>query len=503
MKKNILLAIVAFMCSVAAMAQEGTIEKYLKWNFDGQTLTIELKQNSKKTTMSIPNYDNLTNKAPWLSKKMVRNIKKLNIGEGIDRIGSCAFAGCTNLTDVVFQSGTDLTEIGWGAFMNCTNLHTISFPPSVKHISTVAFANCRGISNLKVPDQCRVEDQAFINCTGIKSLDISPTSTIGLYVFAKEDEVDGILRHSLYNEELRRVPAYMNLQNCHEYGIANEALEKLIGKGSVANMVDYDEPTSVVDKVIPTSSYSRQETYALIIGNQNYRFNSEVSYAIHDARVFAQYCEQTLGIPAHNIHVAEDATKQMINEEEFSWLEEGITDRADKKLIFYYAGHGVPDTKNKNKAYLLPCDVRGTNPRFGIALDDLYDRIGKLGFGQTAIFMDACFSGVNRSNDGVNDGMRAVAIEQEEVAVADPSLVVFSAAQGNETAQGYTEQGHGLFTYYLLQNLQETQGRSTFGELSDYITKNVSETARTLILRKDQTPTTQSSGDNKWRKWSF
>ena len=72
---------------------------------------------------------------------------------------------------------------------------------------------------------------------------------------------------------------------------------------------------------------------------------------------------------------------------------------------------------------------------------------------RTTVFLDACFSGVNRMNEGVAEGLRAVEIEADDAELGNGSLVVFSAAQGNETAQGYPKQGHGLFTYYLLKAL--------------------------------------------------
>ena len=196
-------------------------------------------------------------------------------------------------------------------------------------------------------------------------------------------------------------------------------------------------------------------TFVLIIGNQNYRFASNVPYAIHDARVFAEYCKKTLGVPAGNIHIAEDATKQMILEEEIEdWLSK-MPNRDQRKLIVYYAGHGVPDTKDKNKAYILPTDVRGVNPQRGIALDALYSKLGDLAFEQTSVFLDACFSGVGRT-DPVVPELRAVEIKPAKATFGEGSVVVFSAAQGNETAQGYPEEGHGLFTYYLLKELQTT-----------------------------------------------
>lgn len=495
------------MCSAVSFAQsaktEGTINKYIQWAFDGQTLTLRNSDVAHHGDMNMPDYDNLVAKSPWHKKKLTRNIRRVVIEEGINRIGSCAFAGCTNLTEVVFKS-TDVREIGWGAFMNCTNLHDLSLPSNLGLIETVAFANCSSIPSLRIPDQCRVGEQAFISCTNIKMLDISPTSLIGTYAFAKEDELDGTIRHSLYNGELQRLPTYITAKNCNEYGIAQATVEKYYGKFGEGHFVDYDAITSHVDSLIPSSSYTHDNTYALIIGNQNYRFNSDVPYAIHDARTFEKYCWKTLGIPSGNVHRIDDATKQMIYEEEFSWLENDVEDPATKKLIVYYAGHGVPDTKDKNKAYLLPTDVRGTTPQFGIALDDFYERLGNLGFEQTYVFLDACFSGVNRDNEGVNEGLRGVAVDYGTVEVTNPQMVVFSAAQGNETAQGYHKEGHGLFTYFLLKELQDTNGSNIrLGNLSDNIINNVRVTAPTLNLRKKQTPTIQSPSDNNWRSWQL
>ncbi|WP_321436645.1 hypothetical protein [uncultured Bacteroides sp.] len=41
------------------------------------------------------------------------------------------------------------------------------------------------------------------------------------------------------------------------------------------------------------------------------------------------------------------------------------------------------------------------------------------------------------------------------------NVVVFSTAQGDETAYPYKEKGHGLFAYFLLKKTQETKGAVT------------------------------------------
>jgi hypothetical protein len=81
------------------------------------------------------------------------------------------------------------------------------------------------------------------------------------------------------------------------------------------------------------------------------------------------------------------------------------------------------------------------------------------------------------------------------------NMVVFSAAQNDETAYPYREKGHGMFTYFLLKKLQETKGNVAFGELSDYITDNVQKQS-IIINRKSQTPTVTSAAamSDSWRE---
>ena len=468
------------------------------WSFDGYTLTIS-NSNKKGQTVEIDDYNTSSRKAPWVKKKL--DVRRVNIQHGIKRIGSCAFANMPTLQEVVFND-PNLQSIGWGAFLNDRQLRTISLPVNLKNIETIAFANCDALPSVQIPDQCRVGDQAFASCDNLKSIELSPTTILGHYVFAGETNIDGMPRHTLYSGEVRRMPAYVNKNNCNEYGFAPSVINNT---SSRTQEIDYDYATSALDSSVPVSNYTRNNTYALIIGNQNYRFVSDVPYAIHDARVFGDYCKKTLGIPVENIHIAEDATKQMILEEEIQDWVGSIPEPETKKLIVYYAGHGVPDVKNQNKAYLLPTDVRGTSPQRGIALDEFYQKLGDLDFLQTTVFLDACFSGVNRENEGVTEGLRAVEIDAEDTALGGGNIVVFSAAQGNETAQGYPEEGHGLFTYYLLKELNESNGNVTFGYLSDQISSNVAQKSKELKMRKDQTPTTNASENltDRWRKLRF
>lgn len=504
MKRYMLILMLAVLSVPAVFAQysyqeEGTCGNDVKWSFDGITLIIS-NASKKGQYVTMADYDLSQNVAPWVKKKL--SIRKVEIMRGVKNIGSCAFANCQTLQEVIFN-GNDMETIGWGAFLNCSHLRNISLPIQLHNIETIAFANCTSLSSAIIPDRCRVADQAYASCTNLKMVDIAPTSILGHQVFASEVNINGKTRHAMYSGELRRVPSYINLGNCQEFGFSIQSVDKCTTQQR--SEINYDYVTSAVDTIIPIADNAANETYAFIIGNQNYRFTANVPYAIHDARVFAEYCKKTLGIPVENIHISEDATKQMMLEEGLEDWVSTIPNREGKKLIVYYAGHGVPDVKDKNKAYILPTDVRGTNPQRGIALDAFYNKLGELAFAQTSVFLDACFSGISRDNEGVTEGLRGVEIEAEEATFSDGNIVVFSAAQGNETAQGYPEEGHGLFTYYLLKEMQSTNGLVNYGDLSDRIVSNVKNRAKSLKLQKKQTPTTRVSEKmaNNWRRLHF
>lgn len=259
--------------------------------------------------------------------------------------------------------------------------------------------------------------------------------------------------------------------------------------------------TSSVDKNIPSSKLSNSKTFAVIIANENYQNTSAVPYAINDGNIFKEYCEKTLGIPSRNIHFVPDATLNNIRGE-IAWLENVLKSyEGDAKAILYYAGHGVPDVASRD-SYLLPVDGIGTNPMTGFKLDRMYSILGSLPSESITVFLDACFSGADRSGDMVVRGDRGVAVKAKSSAPKG-NVVVFSAAQGDETATPYAEESHGMFTFYLLKKLQETAGEVSYQELGEYITRNVRQ--QSSVLGKPQTPAVIPSaalGDN-WKEWRF
>lgn len=266
--------------------------------------------------------------------------------------------------------------------------------------------------------------------------------------------------------------------------------------------LDQKDDSGEDNSILPVSqkpAAPRSDIYAVVIGNESYKNEAAVPFAENDAKAFKDYLVSSLGLDeASQVKFTVNAgLNDMLIA--LNWLENAVkANDGQVRVVFYYAGHGIPNESDRS-AYLLPVDGIGTMPRSALSLKELYELMGQLNARSITVFLDACFSGSKREG-GMLTSARGVAIKAK---TCDPlgKMVVFSAAQGDETAYSYKEQQHGLFTYYLLKKLRESDGNVSYGELNDYLKKEVCrQSLRTN--NKVQTPdvNTSSALANSWRQ---
>lgn len=272
--------------------------------------------------------------------------------------------------------------------------------------------------------------------------------------------------------------------------------EPLVNRNSVKK-----NTVSEIDINIPTTNETDHNLFALIIANENYLEVEDVTNAINDGKIMAEYCKKTLGIPEENIHLVKNATLNNIKREIALMEQIAETYKGDANFIIYYAGHGIPDITSGN-SYILPVDGYLSDLSTCYALSDFYAKIGDFPSQKLMIFIDACFSGSLRGN-GMLQTARGVVLKAKSGNLKG-NMVVFSAAQGDETAFPLEKENHGLFTYWLLKNIQDSKGNISLGDLSEKIIDSVSK--HSLIANgKKQTPTVQVSPKLKdtWRNWKL
>ena len=258
--------------------------------------------------------------------------------------------------------------------------------------------------------------------------------------------------------------------------------------------------TSDIDYNIPTGKVKRENTFCIIIANEDYKQKDtpNVKYAIQDGKTFQNYCLRTLGLPRDNVRRLLNAsylqTKEMLR-----WLQQ-IADvyGKDANFLVYYAGHGVPD--EKGNCMLIPADVSINDVNNGFSLKELYATLGEMTTNNVLLLIDACFSGNDREDVAAVDEMHRGIVREVKNEIVTGNVVVLTAASNTETALSYEEKAHGMFSYYLMKKLQETEGNVTFGELYNYVKKEVIRKS-TVVKGKKQTPSVSFSsnlGDN-WK----
>ena len=111
-------------------------------------------------------------------------IDKIVIGDGLEKVGTEAFAQCQSV--VTLEIGDGLTEIGDYMFFKCISLQEITFGANVQKIDNRAFYGCTSLTSVTIPDTVTtIERYAFYKCENLETLNLGRgVETIGRSAFA-------------------------------------------------------------------------------------------------------------------------------------------------------------------------------------------------------------------------------------------------------------------------------------------------------------------------------
>lgn len=358
-----------------------------------------------------------------------------------------------------------ITSIGYAAFAGYVNVDYIVLPPTIARIGDYAFFRTN-IKSIELPSSVyEIGRRAFGHCGQLRSI----ITTMG-----------GVrIESSCYAESEGCDVTYKNVTR------PQEPFTKAIVQEHEKNN---KRLLSDIDNNLPVAADVDNNTFAIIIANENYQSVAPVEYALHDGETFKQYCLTVLGISPKNIFYIPNATMMNIKHEINLIRDIANAYKGEARFLFYYAGHGFPNAMG-NESYLLPIDGTGMNENEGISLSEIYQQFSNLPSQGVVMFLDACFSGSLRG-EGMLSSSRGIAVRVQTHELHG-NVVVFSAAQGDQTANPYHEQGHGLFTYFLLKKIKENPS-ITLGELNDYVENEVVKESL-LRKRKIQKPVVQTS----------
>lgn len=244
-----------------------------------------------------------------------------------------------------------------------------------------------------------------------------------------------------------------------------------------------------VDGNIPVTKEKQEESFAFIIANENYTHLKGADYAINDGKVFKEYCLKTFGMPESNVRYFEDATYGNIVNAVKKIKDIADVYEGDAKIIVYFSGLGTTEATSKER-YILPTDasLEALNMT-GYSVQTLMDELNSLNTKQMIVILDAPFSGLDKEGKMLGEN-RGVAIVPKPTAPKG-NTVIITACSGNESAYSLKDYGHSLFTYGLLEKIQDSKGQSSLKEAVDYATTWVKKESLKR-LNKTQTPQLQA-----------
>ncbi len=246
------------------------------------------------------------------------------------------------------------------------------------------------------------------------------------------------------------------------------------------------------------NSIQGPQSFAIIMGVSKYKYVRPLTYADKDAELFRDYLKSPGGggLKDDNIFSLfnEQALASTFWTKGFQWLRAKELQKGDR-LFIYLAGHG--DAIDEDQYFFLShdCNPAGDKNNYlvggAIQLYNLKKKIAaETSKGVEVYFvMDAC-----RTSElpGGPQGLSLLNSAVTEKKVGE--VMMLATAAGQESLEDASiGNGHGLFTWYLvdgLSGLADTEGRPdnkvTVAEIKTYVEKNVPAVAQQRFNRKQE-----------------
>lgn len=216
----------------------------------------------------------------------------------------------------------------------------------------------------------------------------------------------------------------------------------------------------VVRRTEPARVFTGRK-FALIIGISRFRHSQSVpnlKYADEDARSIYQFLQSSSGgkFPADNMRLLlnEQATLTNINAELTSFIGKAS---ANDLLLIFIAGHGAPDPAALQNLYILAHDTNPENmPDTALAMNTLGAYIQQnVRAERVVLLIDTCHSAGLSTEVARAVQNNLVNLYLEKLLYQEKGRAIITSSDVNEYSRESVKwgNGHGVFTYYLLEGL--------------------------------------------------
>lgn len=222
--------------------------------------------------------------------------------------------------------------------------------------------------------------------------------------------------------------------------------------------------------------------YALVIGNDKYRYWTPLDNAVNDARAVAQQLKQHYDFEVTELYNAErSAILSTINN-----LRKKLTEKDN--LLIYYAGHGHL-VEQLDEGYWIPVDAKQDDNTEWISTRNITGQLKIMSAKHVLVVADSCYAGtlsrgsLSRLKPGISDDKRLQLLQS----FASSRVRTALTSGGVQPVLDSGGSGHSVFTKAFLDVLQENGLTLETERLFLAIRERVSSTA--FDLNVNQIPT--------------
>lgn len=247
--------------------------------------------------------------------------------------------------------------------------------------------------------------------------------------------------------------------------------------------------------------------WALLVGIDKYENDiSPLRFSVADVKEVRRALVENAGFPPDNVFLMTSDTPSGINVPTHINVIKRLDGLASKvgphdTFLLYFSGHGY----NRNGRHFLatvntdPASVE-TLMLSSIPVELLTEKLKKIRAHRSIFIIDACRNDPevgkgDEDNLRTKEFSKGFEVAAESVAQrGDASSAVFFACSEGERAYEWSEKGHSVFTFYLLEGLRgkaaEPTGALTLSSLADYVANNVKKWSEENLVgrKKMQTP---------------
>jgi peptidoglycan/xylan/chitin deacetylase (PgdA/CDA1 family)/uncharacterized caspase-like protein len=292
-----------------------------------------------------------------------------------------------------------------------------------------------------------------------------------------------LLMHDIHKQSVAALPRILEELNKQGYTFMIFDGDKFVTAASTVASARSSENTQTTQSANSdeTKKSYYQDSWAVIIGINDYQKWPKLRYCVNDANSVEQMLTGQYGFKKSNIIklLDKDATRERIVWALGDQLSDPNRVKKDDRVFVFFAGHGATRKlpSGKDMGYLVPVDAEAeASQAKAISMAQIQEFCELIPAKHLYFVMDSCYSGLALTRGGGASNKNANYLAEITRRTARQIL---TAGGADQQVADNGPGGHSIFTWTLLQGLQgladtDGNGAITASELGAYISPIVS-----------------------------